>query len=189
MWKKLMKELNLTDSYVSMGLGLLVVLIFGVLMINYFSNKSNPTISETGEQTSEEANQKTELPATYTVQNGETLWSIAEKYYQSGYNWVDIAKVNNLTDASLIETGQEITIPVVTPIIVETSLEQTQITETQAQPTINIPATYTVISGNSLWQIAVSIYNDGYRWIDIAKANNLTNPDIIHSGNILTLPR
>jgi len=48
---------------------------------------------------------------------------------------------------------------------------------------------YTVAKGDSLWKIAVRAYGDGYKWVEIARANNLANPNIIHAGNILTLPR
>ncbi len=183
MWKKLMKELNLSDSYVSMGLGLLVVLVVGVLLFNYFSGKTKPSITETGEQTAEEqaANESGVLPITYTVAEGDTLWSISEKFYKSGYNWSDIAKENNLTDVNLIEAGQKITIPKVQPVLAQ---------KTDQQPVeTNIPKSYTVKAGDTLWNVAVTTYQDGYRWVDIAKANNLTNPDIIHSGNVLTLPK
>lgn len=48
---------------------------------------------------------------------------------------------------------------------------------------------YTVQKGDYLWDIAVRAYGDGYRWVDIARANNLSNPDIIHSGNVFAIPR
>jgi nucleoid-associated protein YgaU len=45
------------------------------------------------------------------------------------------------------------------------------------------------VKGDSLWKIAVRAYGDGYKWVSIAKANKLVNPNLIHSGNVLTLPR
>lgn len=33
--------------------------------------------------------------------------------------------------------------------------------------------TYEVVAGDNLWKIASSYYNDGYRWVDIAKANGI----------------
>ncbi len=48
---------------------------------------------------------------------------------------------------------------------------------------------YIVQRGDSLWKIAERTYGTGYKWVDIARANNLTNPDIIHAGNTLTLPQ
>lgn len=184
MWKKLIKDFNLADSYISMGLGLLVVIIAGILLFNYFQGRGKPSITETGEQISEEQEEKqsaAELPTTHTVAENENLWTIAEKYYHSGYNWIDIAKANNLSDANLIEVGQQLSIPEVTPILAQT----------QEQPTApsNVPESYTVKKGDNLWKIAVSIYQNGYRWVDIARANNLANPNIIHSGNVLILPK
>ena len=49
--------------------------------------------------------------------------------------------------------------------------------------------TYTVQKGDTLWDISVRAYGDGYRWVEIAEANNLANPDLIHSGNEFVLPR
>lgn len=49
--------------------------------------------------------------------------------------------------------------------------------------------TYKIVHGDDLWEIAVRAYGDGYRWVDIAHANGLDNPDLIHSDNILAIPR
>lgn len=48
--------------------------------------------------------------------------------------------------------------------------------------------TYTVERGDTLWAIAERFYNDGTRWVEIAQANNLTNPSLIHTGNVLIIP-
>lgn len=48
--------------------------------------------------------------------------------------------------------------------------------------------TYTVKPGETLWQIAESVYGDPYQWQMIAEANNLAHPGTIHAGNILTIP-
>ncbi len=179
MWKKLLKQLNLSDSYISMGLGLLVVLGVGVLLFNYFSSKSQPSISTSGEQTQTEEEALGELPNTHKVVANETLWSISEKYYKSGYNWVDIAKANNLVNPNVIEEGTTLNIPEVTKDVVSS--------ETVQKP--EVPDSYTVKPADSLWKIAVTVYNDGYKWLEIARINNLDNPNIIHTGNILKLPR
>jgi nucleoid-associated protein YgaU len=50
-------------------------------------------------------------------------------------------------------------------------------------------ASYTAQAGDTLWDIAVRAYGNGEKWTEIAKANNLTNPQIIHRGNSFTLPR
>lgn len=51
-----------------------------------------------------------ELLATYTVQKGDSLWSIAQKFYGSGTKWKVIYDYNNLT-SEYIELGQVLKIP------------------------------------------------------------------------------
>lgn len=48
---------------------------------------------------------------------------------------------------------------------------------------------YVVKKGDDLWDIAVRAYADGYKWVDIARVNNLSNPDLIHPGNVFKIPR
>ncbi|MDX8028799.1 LysM peptidoglycan-binding domain-containing protein [Lentzea sp. BCCO 10_0856] len=60
----------------------------------------------------------------------------------------------------------------------------------EAPPAPAAPAvvTYTVQSGDSLWAIAQSHYGDGNRYGEIASANGIANPDLIHPGQVLTIP-
>ena len=118
----------------------------------------------------------------YTVQQGDNLWSIAEKLFGSGYNWVDISQANKLTQPESIEVGDKLFIP-------DVEIKQTEKTESPSKVEPITGATYKVVKGDSLWAIAVRAYGDGYRWSEIARENNLLNPNIIHQGNILTLPR
>ena len=181
MWKKYLKEINFPESYISITLGFLVVIVSGLLMFNYFSkNKTEQTL--TTETTKEEVKKEiTLLPIKHTVAKNESLWTIAEKYYQSGYNWITIARENNLSDPNLIKEGQQLSIPKADII----KLENGSTSSTATGP----EKTYTVKPGDNLWQIAVSQYNDGYAWVRSARANSLVNPNVIHSGNVLTLPR
>src|SRR3989344_4280499 len=48
--------------------------------------------------------------------------------------------------------------------------------------------TYTVKKGDTLWKIAIEHYQDGSKWTQIATQNNLSNPSLIHQGNILVIP-
>ncbi len=50
--------------------------------------------------------------------------------------------------------------------------------------------TYTVVSGDSLSKIAKRVYGDPQKWRVIYEANRnlIKNPDLIHPGQILTLP-
>ena len=76
-------------------------------------------------------------------------------------------------------------------VIVESTKEpQEKVVQESVQNKQKITGnSYTVISGDNLWDIAVRAYGDGYRWVDIAEANNLANPDLIHRGNVFKLPR
>jgi nucleoid-associated protein YgaU len=152
--------------------------------------------------------QNTSNSTTYTVQPGDDLWSIAIKEYNDGYKWTQIAKANNLTNPGLLYKGQALSIPqafaqapqtVALPTaIVHKTLPTMKIAQnTTPAPPATAPVTqgtitgdsYAVQHGDNLWSIAVRAYNDGYKWPQIAKANSLANPGVIHSGNVLKIPR
>ncbi len=174
------KKPDLTESFVSVTLGFLVVIVAALLLYNYFSKSKS--VSPTQEEAKDTWEEKTiNLPTTHTVTSGENLWSIALKYYDSGYNWVSIAKENNLSNPDNIQAGITLTIPkteVITP-------KRDDISAASIEP----EKTYIVIKGDSLWKIAIKEYGSGYEWVKIAKANNLINPNLIHAGNVLKLPR
>ncbi len=181
MWKRFLKNLKLSESYLSMALGLLVVIVIGVLLFNFFSGRGKPGLPG-AETKTEETQPEVSLPTTHTVAAGEDLWQIAEKYFNSGYNWVDIAEANQLTNPDYLEEGQVLNIPKVEPLLPVTGAVEAE--------SISITGNdYTVAEGDSLWDIAVRAYGDGYQWSAIAQANNLDNPDLIHVGNVLILPR
>ncbi len=52
---------------------------------------------------------------TYTVQKGDSLWKIADKFYGDGRKWKDIADANKgvLPDASKLKAGMVLTIPAI----------------------------------------------------------------------------
>ena len=195
--KQLLKTIKLNESMLSMLFGVVTVLLIGVLVFRmYRANK--PQISLESDATSivekvgdvqvevKEDGKKypTELPEKVTVQPGDHLWKIAERYYGSGYNWVDIAKENSLLNAGQIAVGQELTLPKTAVKIIEKQV----VTQTPVAQPISGDS-YTVVKGDNLWSISVRAYADGYRWVELAKANNLTRPGYIEVGQVITLPR
>ena len=165
-----------------MVLGVLVIIITGVLVVNYFKNLNTANLFKTGGN----AASTTNITGKHTVAKGESLWKIAQNYYGDGYKWVEIAKANNLKDAGKIEVGQELTLPdVKNDSVVKNEVK----TETGSTGDTITGATYAVVRGDNLWSIAVRAYGDGYQWVKIASENKLTHPDLIHPGNILALPR
>ncbi len=193
----LLKKHKISEANLRMVLGLVIILVIGILAYNIFKGQQvSPNIpgqppteeqqggSKSGGLTAPTA--AVALPTEHTVKAGENLWGIAEKYYTSGYNWVDIAKVNNLSDPNEINDGQKLTIPKVE--IRQPTVSNSQITTVITESKIT-GKTYTVIHGDNLWDIAVRAYGDGFKWTEIAKVNQLADPQIIHAGNVLSIPR
>jgi len=193
--KSLLKTVHLNESTISTILGALVIVIVGVLIFNYLQ-QTKRTQQITQEAAQEEAQkigevtvEKTEegkivpkeLPLVYEVQAEDNLWKIAEAKYSSGYNWVDIVAANNLGNPDQIEVGQKLTLPKV-------EVRVPSVAEKEATALSITGSSYTVQKGDSLWNIAVRAYADGYQWPKIAQANNVTNPDYIEVGWQLQLP-
>lgn len=179
------------ESYSSLLLGMVVVVVVGFIIFSFARNKGEPqqTSSVRNEASKQEKTNKkisSELPKTYTVALGDDLWSISEKLYKSGYNWVDIAKANKLENPDVLHVGNKLTIPDVEAKIV--TIAKPPMSQEQEAKAIKGDS-YTIVSGDNLWDIAVRAYGDGFRYVEIAKANNLSNPDIIFAGNKLTILR
>ncbi|WP_101947587.1 LysM peptidoglycan-binding domain-containing protein [Mycobacterium sp. 3519A] len=47
---------------------------------------------------------------------------------------------------------------------------------------------HTVVSGDTLWAISERFYGDGSKYQVIADASGVSNPDLIHPGQVLTIP-
>ncbi len=196
--KELLKRLKMNESWLSMLLGLITVVIVAGLAINYWKD-NKPKLSWFGHLDKEVQEQKKQKPSEetennqaekkekyYVVKRGEGLWQIAQKVYGSGYNWVDIAKANKLKNPGVLYTGQKLKLPKVEKKVV--AKKQAPKTAIKADKTIKGDS-YTVQKGDNLWQIAVRAYQDGYQWVKIAKANKLKNPNVIEAGQKLTIPR
>ncbi|MDP3987738.1 MAG: LysM peptidoglycan-binding domain-containing protein [Candidatus Levybacteria bacterium] len=172
-------QFKLGESYISLLLGVFVVVIAGVLLTLFTKNRNllskislRPEIAS---QKTQDLNKSNE--PVYVVASGDTLWSIAEKAYKSGYNWETIVKANNISNPDLIEIGTKLSLPKIESAIANNS------------PGSITGSSYTVKEGDDLWDVAVRAYGDGFQWVKIAQANNLDNPDVIHSDNVLKIPR
>ena len=79
--------------------------------------------------------------------------------------------------------------PVEEPVVDEVvEVEPVAVAEPAAPPTPPEPRTYTVESGDTLWAIAERFYGDGNRYPEIAAASGIANPDLIHPGQVVTIP-
>lgn len=138
----------------------------------FFSTKRGPTASP--EPTVKK----------YQVREGDSLWTIAQSAYGSGYNAIDIAQANKLENPDIIEPGQKLVIPNVKPK--EPTLGEA-VGATTGQ-VVQKPQNYLVQEGDSLWKIAEQFYGDGYVWVKIAQANSLPDANFIYAGTQLLLP-
>lgn len=213
--ERLENEIQSNQSKVSLVLGILIVLVLGILVFNYF-NRNKASLgpaqqTETNQQT--QATQdvtQDKLPGPYTIKEEDTLFKIAEKYYGDGSKFENIAQANNLADPNDIVAGQVLQIPKL-----ETQQTETQQTPATPEPSITPQPiateqslgtgtgggdsttwgpkiegnTYTVVEGDWLSKIAGRAYGDIYAYEKIAQANNITDPNHIEPGMVLTIPR
>ena len=192
MWKDIVKKFSNPESMISLILGVVVIFVVGVTLVNLVKNRTAINTSQPGATANvpgvpvgEKVNGQTmssDFPKKYVVKEGDTLWSISLTNYTSGYNWVDIAAANTLSNPDSLTVGVELTLPKTQPIYPEGSINGVAATATKEE-------NYTVKQGDNLWQIACQSYTNCYRYTDIVKANDLSNPDQIEIGQVLKIPR
>lgn len=96
----------------------------------------------------------------YTIEDGDTLWNIAEQF---GTTVNDIIQFNRIKNPDELRIGQRIRIPIIQ---------------------IEIPRWYVVQSGDSVFQIARR-FNIPMK--TVIEYNNLANPELIFPGQVLRL--
>lgn len=192
--KKILKFFKLNENTISTVMGGIVVVVIAGLIFNYFRTTNLKswqgtllTEQEAAKTVNTEQNDK--LIATYKVVKGDDLWHIAEKFYRSGYNYVDIMKENNIKNGSIIVPDQEIRIPKVDAKKITVIETNAAVVKAEAKPLIAV-GEYTTQKGDSYWTIAVRAYGDGYQWPKIYQANKkiFGNPDLIFSNVKITIP-
>jgi nucleoid-associated protein YgaU len=180
--KKILKNIKLHEQQISMFFGIIILIVASIFLISYVKNLRNQQNSLQKETVTQNQN------ITHTVTKGESLWTISKLYYKEGNNWKKIANANNISNPKKLEIGTKLIIPDTNTI--STATPKPQITEKAASTTADIKeASYTVVKGDNLWKIAIRAYGDGYKWVEIAHANKLLNPNLIHPGNVFILPR
>lgn len=66
--------------------------------------------------------------------------------------------------------------------------EDTSTNSEATNPAVTENKTHTVQSGDTLWGIAKKYYGNGAQYPKIASANSIVNPNIIHVGQVLSIP-
>jgi nucleoid-associated protein YgaU len=185
--KGIISRFKFMESYTSLILGAIIVLVLGILVLSFA--KINRETSSIMDSRSTENLEDSNTSSTYTVMAGDDLWTISERFYNSGYKWVEIAKINNLKNPGIIHAGNKLVLPTENPKEDVAINVTTPNTNTKISNNSITGNSYTVVKGDCLWNIAVRAYGDGFRWKEIAAANNLVNPSLIHPGNYFIIPR
>lgn len=138
-----------------------------------------PTVEEPTEEAPTPEEEEEAPPATaedgreYTIQPGENLFRIAQRF---GVTVEEIAAANGITNAERVSSGQTIIIPGIAP--------EGDANEESQQPTG--PATdYTVEPGDTLYSIAI---NNGLTVQQLASFNDISDPNDISIGQVIRIP-
>lgn len=205
----------------------LLIIASGLLIYNYFQRTSTPEVTNQNQQEQSEQDQNDngdnvanenqdgsedqdqsegEQDGRYTVQPGDSLWSIAEGVYGDGHQWRRIADANQLSNNAsgqpTVNAGQELNVPDSAATDERPAIGSTGdadgkavagVQDIQETPSTAIE-TYTVQSGDTLWSIAEQFYGDGDQWelIYSSPLNELGSLDngtpLVHAGNVLVIP-
>lgn len=172
-------KINWQDSYGTFVLVAIIVIVLGLLVANFFSNRSKDiSTGEQVEQTAEEAAKPT-AGTEYTIRENDSLSKIAEQVYGSQNYWPIIAKLNKIANPNRILVGAKLTLPA------KDEVEEVKSATTQT--------TYDVKEGDTFFTIAQKVYGDGSMWRALHQANGnrfLPNGNpLVFSGTTIRVPR
>ena len=120
---------------------------------------------------------------TYTVQSGDTLAAIADRF---NVTVDEIISANNIQNADVISIGQQFVIPTGAGGGTGTGTAAAGASTAGATGTTSADgSTYTVASGDTLASIANRFNVD---LDDLVAANNIENQDVIRAGQVLNIP-
>ena len=172
-------KINWQDSYGTFVLIAIIVIVLGLLVANFFSNKEKDIdTGEQVEQTAEEAMKPT-AGAEYTIRDNDSLSKISQEVYGSQYYWPTIAKINKIANPNRILVGNKLELPP------KEEIEQAKTAAAQA--------TYKVEQGDTFFTIAEKVYEDGSKWRILHQANGSRylpngNP-LVFSDSTIAVPR
>jgi len=169
------------EDVVSMFLGLVVVVAVVGFVVNFIERRKG-TVDIPGVSNDIKIEEniitdgKGESIDEVVVQKNDSLWKIAESFYGDGYKWTEVAKANNLTNPGVIYVGQKLTMPKIEKIV--------EVTTSDPKVTTLEKSEYVVLRGDTLWNISIKIYGDGYKWTKIWMDNKdrLNSPDKLEIG-------
>jgi LysM repeat protein len=123
--------------------------------------------------------------STYTVERGDSLWSIAKK---NGMTVAELARANNISSGTVLKPGRKLIVPVKPGAPKDLSAVPPASLSLPAEKTATRPTngdSHRVQVGESLgviarkYQISVG---------ELAAANNITDPSKVRAGQMLVIP-
>ncbi len=149
------------------------------------SSSGSSSSSKNGSITTDESSTPEAEFIYYTVQPGDTLWKISEKFYGSGELWerIYLANTDVIQNPNRIYVGQILKIYL--------SPDGSTITVPNGNANGNGSVIYyTVASGDTLWGIAKKYYGNGRLWRRIYEANTsvISDSERLYAGWLIAVP-
>ena len=119
----------------------------------------------------------------YKVQRKDTLFKIAKKFYGHGSKWRNIKYANGEIESASLKVGHDLVLPDV-PVL--TNINDAELLDKEHYK----KAVYKVKWGDSLYNIASTLYHDGTKWRIIYEDNKdkIENIKDLTVGQVLIIP-
>ena len=167
------------ESWATIILGAIIVVIVGLLVANFLARRDKGTIDQADmtQQTGEQ--QAPVAGSNYQVKESDSLSKISETVYGSQEFWPALATINNIANPNIIWTGTTLKLP-----------QKEELTKTREAMAVT---SYQVAQGETLFTIAQKVYGDGSKWPVLDAANGMKrlangNP-LVYAGSTITVPR
>lgn len=125
--------------------------------------------------------------STYTVERGDSLWSIAKK---NGLTVAELAKANSISSGTALRPGRKLIIPgkagaAKSPAGDMTAVQPLEKATAITRATNGEKLTHTVAVGETLGAIARKY---GVRVAQLVEENTITDPSKVRAGQVLVIP-
>ena len=145
---------------------------------------SAPKKENNGGKASEPTSQAAKLPTAYVVREGDTLSTISMKFYHSKLHVALLAEQNHIVFINDMKVGDTIKIPALSSDSGSAPEKQQDIDYGK----VTLPATYLVLAGDTLYNIAMQFYHSKDYVELIAEHNKLETTENLKAGISLIIP-